>query len=117
MARKQYQSKARMLRSDSEQVPANMPTLHRVWCGVVLDVCLHAGIGFYVGRWGVSGKITVRFYVDDDAVETFLSVRDNPAEWAADTLKAIVSEALAAEALKRGLALAGSAASSGSPKA
>lgn len=105
MARKQYRSEARMLRSDSEQIPDSIPALHRLWAGVVCDVCLHAGIGHYVGKWGASGKLTIRFYVGDDAVETFLAVRDNPSEWAADTLKHLVSAGLAEEAVRRGLDL------------
>lgn len=105
MARKQYRPEARMLRSDSEQVPDNIPPLHRLWVGVVNDVCLHAGVGHYVGKWGASGKLTVRFYIGDDAVETFITTRDNPAEWAASTLKHLVSAGLAEEAVRRGVEL------------
>lgn len=105
MARKQYRSQARQLRDDSEQVPIVIPALHRLWVGVVNDVCLHAGIGFYAGKWGALGKLTVRFYVEDDAVETFIKTTDNPAEWAASTLKHLVSAGLAEEALRRGVEL------------
>jgi hypothetical protein len=94
MARKQSYSKARSLRDDSEQVPTSMPPVHRIWLGVLLDMCLHAGIGFYVGKWGASGKVTVRVYDGDDSAETFLQTRDNPAEWFVLTAKHFFSAAL-----------------------
>lgn len=105
MARKQYRPQARQLRSDDEQIPDSIPAIHRLWVGVVNDALLHAGIGHYVGKWGASGKLTIRFYADDDASETFITVRDNPAQWAADTLKVLVSPGLAEEALRRGVEL------------
>lgn len=106
MARGNYKSKARMLRDDSEQIPATMPSAHRIWLVCLLDALVHAGYGFYVGKWGVSGKITVRIYVDDDAVETFLTSRDDPAKWCLETAKAIFSAGLAEEVVRRGYSLA-----------
>lgn len=106
MARSGYKSKARLLRDDSEQVPASMPAAHRIWLVVLLDALVHAGYGFYVGKWGVAGKVTIRIYIDDDAVETFLTSRDDPGKWCADTAKAIFSPGLAEEVVKRGFALA-----------
>lgn len=117
MARKQYRSTARSLRDDSEQVPATMPTLHRLWVGVLLDLCMHAGYGVYLGKWGVSGKVTVRFYVEDDASETFLKATDNPAEWFATTAKHFFSAGLIEEAMRVGAARIASEAAGAAKKA
>lgn len=106
MARGSYKSKARSLRDDSEQIPATMPALHRIWLVCLLDALVHAGYGFYVGKWGVAGKVTIRVYIDDDAVETFLLARDDPGKWAADTAKQLFSPGLAEEVVRRGHALA-----------
>jgi hypothetical protein len=63
---------------------------------------MHAGYGVYLGKWGVSGKVTIRFYVDDDASETFLKAGDDPAEWFTTTAKHFFSVGLIEEAVRVG---------------
>lgn len=79
MANVKYRSKARQMRSEDERVPERMPDVHRVWIGYLLDLCLAEGVGFYCGKWTAAGKCTLRFYVDDDQAETFITSRDDPA--------------------------------------
>lgn len=79
MAQYKRSGKARSLRSQDEHVPDSLPHAHRVWIGYLLDLCLAEGTGFYTGKWTAAGKITLRFYVEDDTVETFLTARDDPA--------------------------------------
>lgn len=79
MANVKYRSKARQMRSEDERIPERMPDLHRIWLGYLLDLCLSEGVGFYCGKWTAAGRCTVRFYVDDDQAETFLTSRDDPA--------------------------------------
>jgi len=105
MARYQQKSTARSIRKDDESIPAGLPAPHKRWLGVILDAAIHAGYGLYVSKWYAAGKVTVRFYVDDEAVETFLSFRDDPGKWAADTAGSLFSEGLAKEVITRGAAM------------
>lgn len=105
MARYQQKTTARSIRKDTEHVPESMPAAHKRWLSVILDAALHAGYGIYVSKWYASGKATVRFYVDDEAVETFISFRDDPGKWGADTAGALFSEGLAKEVVTRGATL------------
>lgn len=105
MARYQQKSTARSIRKDDEHIPDSMPAPHKRWVGVILDAAIHAGYGVYVSKWYASGKATIRFYVDDEAVETFISFRDDPGKWGADTAGSLFSDGLAKEVVTRGAAM------------
>lgn len=105
MGRYQQKTTARSIRKDTESIPESMPAAHKRWLSVVLDAALHAGYGIYVSKWYNTGKATVRFYLDDEAVETFISFRDDPGKWGADTAGSLFSKGLAEEVVARGATL------------
>lgn len=101
MGRYQQQTKTRSLRQDTVDVPDSMPNAHRVCLVALLDVLVHAGIAFTAGKWNRAGKIKLSLYAADEKLETFLDLKDNPAQWAEETAAEVVSPGLVAELRKR----------------
>lgn len=101
MARYNQQTKTRSLREDTVKTPDAMPSAHRVCLVALVDACVHAGVGLYVGPWTKSGRVKLKFYTGDEVLESFLDSVDNPETWLADTGKHVLSPGLLGEVLSR----------------
>lgn len=101
MPRYQQTQKTRSLRSDSVSIPDSMPNTHRVCFVALLDALLHAGFSFTAGKWSIRGQIKLSVYTADEKLETFLDIKDNPAQWVEETAAEILTPGLVAEIRKR----------------
>lgn len=93
MARNYGKTKTIVLREDNIMVPDRMPDAHRIWLAALLEACLDAGLGFYVGQWRRSGQVKLRLYAGDTLLETYLDAQDDPSKVILQTVEAGMDKA------------------------
>lgn len=81
MARTFTKNPTRELRPSQNPQVMQIPVMHQIFLGALLEACVAERIGFYVGKVGTTGSMPVSFYLDDETVKDYLAASDNPGDW------------------------------------
>lgn len=81
MAKTYKQNPIRELRPSQSPKQMQMPILHQIVVGALIEACIAERVGVYIGKISSTGGLPISLYMDDETLKDYISSHDEPIEW------------------------------------